>query len=144
MTAPSDEHKPLHLNIALSPPVRSYSEKRITSLYGERRDPRYNTREFHYGIDIKAAEGDAALASAAGKVIFSGRQRGFGKVVIIEHGERLCTVYAHLSSLKVKKGARVESGEVVGRIGRTGNATGVHLHFEVRKEGKAINPLDYL
>jgi murein DD-endopeptidase MepM/ murein hydrolase activator NlpD len=136
--------KPQPLPVAFSPPVRDFSVSRITSRFGLRSDSRYNTEEFHYGIDIKGNTGEKVIAAAPGTVTFAGRQRGFGKLVIIDHGHRISTVYGHLSKLGVAVGERIERGELIGIIGRTGNATCIHLHFEVRKEGKAINPLDYL
>jgi murein DD-endopeptidase MepM/ murein hydrolase activator NlpD len=129
--------------IAFAPPIRNFKSRKISSYFGERRN-RYNSIELHKGIDIRATEGEAVLAAAAGEVIFADRQRGFGKVVIIDHGHSYVTLYAHLSSMKVRRGARVQAGDVIGRVGRTGNATGVHLHFEIRIEAKAVNPLDYL
>ena len=126
------------------PPVENFSRNRITSNYGVRKHPEYNIMEFHRGIDIKTAMGERIFASAAGTVIFSGRQSGFGKVVIIDHGQRLFTVYAHLSSIGVNRGITVDAGEPIGRAGDTGNANGVHLHFEIRKEGKTLDPLKYL
>ena len=131
-------------HVVLTAPVRNYSSRRLTSRYGVRKDPRYNTKEFHHGIDIKAESGDDVLASASGTVIFAGKQSGFGKVVIIDHGKRFCTVSAHLSSILVKEGASVGRGEVIGKVGRSGNATGTHLHYELRIEGKSVDPLGYL
>ncbi|MBN1885665.1 MAG: M23 family metallopeptidase [Candidatus Krumholzibacteriota bacterium] len=132
------------IGIAFSAPLRNYKESRITSRFGLRRDPRYNREEFHYGVDIKARAGEEVLAAAAGTVTFAGRQRGFGKLIIIDHGGRVSTVYGHLSNVAVKMGESVKVGTVIGTVGRTGNATGVHLHFEIRKEGKALDPLDYI
>jgi murein DD-endopeptidase MepM/ murein hydrolase activator NlpD len=129
---------------SFSAPLRNYSTRRLTSRFGIREDPRYGTREFHHGIDIKARMGEDVLAAAPGTVIFAGRQSGFGKVVIIDHGERFCTVSAHLSSMKVGEGERVERGAVIGKVGRSGNATGTHLHFEIRVAGKSVDPLKYL
>ncbi len=116
----------------------------MTSRFGVRKNPRYGTREFHHGIDIKAEMGEDVLSAAPGTVIFAGRQSGFGKVVIIDHGRRFCTVSAHLSSMLVGEGDSVERGEVIGRIGKSGNATGTHLHFEIRVAGKSVDPLKYL
>jgi murein DD-endopeptidase MepM/ murein hydrolase activator NlpD len=132
------------LEISFSPPIKNFRRSRITSYFGLRQDPRYKTEEFHYGLDIKAHTGEEIFAAAPGTVSFAGRQRGFGKLVVIDHGNRICTVYAHLSRLTVEEGQAVERGKLIGRIGKTGNATGTHLHFEIRKAGKALNPLDYL
>jgi murein DD-endopeptidase MepM/ murein hydrolase activator NlpD len=127
-----------------SAPLRNYDARRLTSRFGVRKDPRYGTREFHHGIDIKARMGEDVLATAPGTVIFAGNQSGFGKVVIIDHGKRFCTVSAHLSSMRVEEGARVERGAVIGKVGKSGNATGTHLHFEIRIAGKSVDPLKYL
>ena len=135
---------PAKAHVIFTAPVRDYSSRRLTSRYGVRKDPRYNTKEFHHGIDIKAESGDDVFASAPGTVIFSGKQSGFGKVIIIDHGKRFCTVSAHLSSILVNEGSRVGRGDVIGKVGRSGNATGVHLHFELRIEGKSVDPLRYL
>ena len=116
----------------------------MTSRFGIRKDPSYGTREFHHGIDIKAIMGEDVLAAAPGTVIFAGKQSGFGKVVIIDHGKRFCTVSAHLSSMLVEEGERVERGTVIGKVGKSGNATGTHLHFEIRVAGKSVDPMQYL
>ena len=140
--APTRQTSKAH--VVFTAPIRNYSSRKLTSLYGVRKDPRYNTKEFHHGIDIKAESGADVLASAPGTVIFAGDQSGFGKVVILDHGKRFCTVSAHLSSMLVREGARVGRGEVIGKVGRSGNATGTHLHFELRIEGKSVDPLRYL
>ena len=88
--------------------------------------------------------GEDVLAAAPGTVIFAGKQSGFGKVVIIDHGKRFCTVSAHLSSMLVEEGERVERGTVIGKVGKSGNATGTHLHFEIRVAGKSVDPMQYL
>ena len=132
------------VGITFAAPLRNYHVSRITSRFGLRRDPRYNREEFHYGIDIKARAGEKVYAAAAGTVTFAGRQRGFGKLIIIDHGDRVSTVYGHLSTLSVKEGERIANDQIIGTVGRTGNATGIHLHFEIRKAGEALNPLDYL
>ena len=133
-----------NIGIAFSAPLLNYTESRITSRFGLRRDPRYNREEFHYGIYIRAQAGEKVFAAAAGTVTFAGNQRGFGKLIIIDHGERVSTVYGHLSDVAVREGKSVEGGALIGTVGRTGNATGIHLHFEIRKAGKALDPLDYL
>jgi murein DD-endopeptidase MepM/ murein hydrolase activator NlpD len=125
-------------------PLKDYSRSRINSVFGVRRHPRYHTSEFHSGVDIEAHVGDEVMAVAPGAIIFAGRQTGYGKVIIIEHGGRLCSVYAHLSTLKVAKGEKVPAGFCIGYVGMTGNSTGAHLHFEVRRAGEAVDPLGYL
>jgi murein DD-endopeptidase MepM/ murein hydrolase activator NlpD len=132
------------VGLTFMPPVRNFRTSRISSFFGVRKDPRYKTSEFHQGIDIRGAYGEDVLASAPGTVAFAGNQSGFGKVIIIEHGQRYFTVYGHLNSTKTTVGSAVAAGDVIGTMGRTGNATGVHLHFEIRKSRTALNPLDYL
>jgi murein DD-endopeptidase MepM/ murein hydrolase activator NlpD len=106
----------------------------ITSNYG------WRDGKLHRGIDIDLNKGDKVRAAFSGKVRFSKRQGGFGNVVIIMHPNGLETVYAHLSRLKVKAGDIVQSGQVIGLGGNTGNSRGSHLHFEVRYKGHPLNP----
>ena len=117
---------------------------RITSKYGYRIDPFSRRYEFHRGIDLKAPKGTPVRATAEGRVIFAGWKYGYGRTVIIRHAYGYKTVYAHLHRLKVKKGAWVKAGDVIGFVGSTGRSTGSHLHYEVRKRGKSVNPYSYL
>jgi hypothetical protein len=98
----------------------------------------------HAGIDLRAPRGTPVKASSHGRVIFSGRKGGYGKIIIIVHAGGVETTYAHNSRNLVKVGQRVKKGKVIAKVGRTGNATGYHLHFEIRQRGKAINPKRYL
>lgn len=98
----------------------------------------------HEGIDITASTGTPIRAAAAGTVIWSGWRGGYGNAVIIDHGRGLSTVYAHASALIARQGQRVSQGEVVALVGSTGNSSGPHLHFEVRINGVAVDPLLYL
>ena len=116
----------------------------ISSPFGQRIHPIFKTRAFHSGIDIAAPSGTVVRAAAAGEVLFDGWLRGYGQVVILDHGRSYSTVYAHLSSTSVREGQVVGAGSVIGRVGRTGTATGYHLHFEVRVGSTVKNPLDYL
>jgi murein DD-endopeptidase MepM/ murein hydrolase activator NlpD len=117
---------------------------RITSGYGWRRDPFTKRRDFHTGIDIKGPTGRIIRASKAGRVVYSGWMGGYGRVVVIDHGKDYSTLYAHCSSLLVRKGQRVSAGQAIGKVGSSGRATGPHLHFEVRYRNKAMNPLKVL
>ena len=119
-------------------PVR----KRINSPYGMRVSS--GRKEFHSGIDIGAPTGTNIVAAESGRVSYSGYMRGYGNVIILSHNEGYSTVYAHNSVNSVKKGQYVTKGNIIGKVGRTGNATGSHLHFEVRLNGKPVNPLAYL
>ncbi len=116
----------------------------ITSPFGPRRHPIFGVRSMHSGIDLAAPYGTPIKASEGGVVIYSGWYGGYGKVVIIDHAKGFSTLYAHLSSAKVTVGTRVKQGDVVGFEGSTGYATGPHLHFEVREQGKPKNPVIYL
>ncbi len=120
----------------------------ISSPFGTRVHPVFKTKSFHSGLDIAAPKGTSIRAGAPGEVLFVGWMRGYGQVVIVDHGQLkgqdYSTVYAHMSSTAVREGARVSAGTVVGAVGNTGTATGYHLHFEVRIGSTAKNPLDYL
>src|SRR5579884_2622883 len=113
----------------------------ITSGYGWRIHPIFHTREFHTGIDIAAPWGTPIQAAADGTVLFAGWMRGYGMLVILDHGNGLSTTYSHLSSYSVHVGEHVQRGEVIARIGSTGWSTGPHLFFEIRENGDPIDPL---
>lgn len=121
-------------------PVRG----RLSDKYGWRKHPVYRKRLFHAGIDIAAPKGTPVAAVQNGKVIYAGRRAGYGNLVIVSHANGFSTRYAHCSSILVKKGQNVRAGQLVAKVGATGVATGNHLHFEVRKNGKTQNPLTYL
>jgi len=116
----------------------------FTSPYGTRQDPITGRRAFHQGVDISAAPGRAVVASADGIVVRSGRIGPLGNAVYISHGYGLTTRYGHLSKLAVEPGQEIERGDVVGYVGNTGRSTGYHLHYEVRRDGKPVNPLGYI
>lgn len=101
-------------------------------------------KHFHKGIDIDGRVGDPIYAAADGEVAFSGWMRGYGNVIIIKHANDFSTVYAHNQINLVHQGDRVRKGQLIARMGRTGNAQGSHLHFEIRYRGKAVNPITYL
>jgi lipoprotein NlpD len=98
----------------------------------------------HDGIDIAAAEGTAVRVVESGEVIYADQLRGYGKLVIVRHGGNLTSVYAHNKNNKVKEGDAVNQGDTIAEVGSTGNATAPHLHFEIRKDNVAENPLSYL
>lgn len=120
------------------------SSKRITSPYGYRIHPILKTKKLHTGIDIGASSGSAVLAGNAGKVIFAGYYGGYGYTVIIDHGGKISTLYAHNSKLLVSVGDEVKRGQNISKVGSTGLSTGPHLHFEVRENGQHKNPMNYL
>ena len=121
---------------------------RITSPFGWRTHPIFNSRSFHSGIDIGGPNYGEIRASNSGKVIYSGWYGGYGKVVIIEHGlvngKPITTLYAHMSTILVSNGQKVTKGQVIGKEGTTGYSTGPHCHFEVRVNGQPNNPLNYI
>lgn len=116
----------------------------ITSTFGMRVHPTFKTKIVHTGIDIRAPQGTPVGAAGPGEVLFAGWLRGYGQVIIIDHGNNLSSVYAHLSSMSVREGAAVRKGHTIGAVGNTGVATGAHLHFEVRVGGEARDPIKYL
>lgn len=116
------------------------AEGRITSLFG----PRKYRKALHDGIDIAAPEGSPVRCAAPGVVLYSGVLRGYGRVVIVGHDYGLSSVYAHNREVFVRTGARVRRGSVIASVGRTGRATGPNLHFEIRRENVALDPLRYL
>ncbi len=114
---------------------------RISDRYGWRHHPVHKKRLFHAGLDIAAPRGTPIAAAASGKVIYSGYRSGYGRMVIVRHSNGYSTRYAHCSRLLVKKGQKVRAGQILAKVGATGVATGNHLHFEIRKNGKTIDPL---
>jgi len=118
--------------------------REITSPFSWRTHPIFGSERFHSGIDIGADYGDAVVAADGGVVIFSGWMGGYGKAVIIQHGNNISTLYGHNSELLVSEGQRVRKGEIISRAGSTGNSTGPHLHFEVRENGSPVDPMGYL
>lgn len=116
----------------------------MSSPYGWRTHPVYKSRKFHSGVDLAAAKGTPIIAATGGKVIYAGHRPGYGNLVIIAHEDGYSTRYAHCSSILAQKGQQVKSGQIIARVGATGIATGNHLHFEVRKNGKTKNPLGFV
>lgn len=122
-------------------PVKGRS---ISSRFGPRKDPFNRRRAMHSGIDFRAGYGHPVQAAGAGKVVKAGRNGGYGRLVEIDHGNGVRTRYAHLNKIRVKVGQRVEVGTRIGDVGSSGRSTGPHLHYEIRKNGKAIDPLRFL
>jgi len=115
-------------------PVRG----RISSPFGSRGDG------YHYGLDIACPQGSSIRAARSGRVVASSWQGSYGRVVVIDHGNGIETLYAHASELLVRVGQWVNQGEIIARVGSTGRSTGPHLHFEIRIDGIRVNPARYL
>ena len=118
----------------LSLPIKSGSYEAVTGFYGDT----------HKGIDLAAFNGTDIYASADGKVTFSKYDNGYGNRVVIEHSNGLVTSYSQCSDLLVKEGDTVKTGDLIAKVGSTGNSTGPHLHFEVMKDGSWVNPENYI
>lgn len=116
----------------------------LTSTMGRRTDPMTGGADYHPGLDIAGDKGQAVYATAAGLVTHAGRQGSYGNLIVIDHGFGLQTRYGHLSGFQVNQGDRVQRGDLIGRLGSTGRATGTHLHYEVLANGRLLNPLRLL
>jgi murein DD-endopeptidase MepM/ murein hydrolase activator NlpD len=114
---------------------------RVSSRYGQRIDPITNKQKFHAGIDYACELATAIHATAAGTITYVGRRGGYGKCVEIQHRYGFKTIYAHLSEYYVLEGMAINAGKVIGFVGTTGRSTGYHLHYEVRKNNRPIEPL---
>jgi murein DD-endopeptidase MepM/ murein hydrolase activator NlpD len=129
---------------ALATPSIWPTSGHITSSYGYRMSPLGGGRQFHAGIDIGASRGTPIYATANGKVTVAGYRVGYGYMVQIDHGFGFVTIYGHMSKVAVKSGATVSRGDVIGYVGSSGYATGPHVHYEIRVNGRTVNPYPYL
>ena len=121
--------------LRLLPPV----DGNVSSAFGDRGGAR------HTGVDILAAGGTEIRAAAPGVVAYAGNgYRGYGNAVIVDHGGSVTTLYAHIGTIRVRSGETVAAGDVIGTVGRSGNATTHHLHFELRVDGKAVDPMPHM
>jgi murein DD-endopeptidase MepM/ murein hydrolase activator NlpD len=116
----------------------------LSSPMGPRRDPITGGADYHSGLDIAGERGQPVYATAAGTVSKVGYQGAYGNLIVIDHGFGLESRYGHLQKFGVKKGAKVQRGDVIGQVGATGRATGYHLHYEVLANGRLLNPLQLL
>ena len=138
-----DKEKQLASIPAISP-IDDRNLKRFASGYGYRIHPIYRTLKMHKGIDLTAPTGTNVYATGNGKVVSANSTAdGYGKKVIIDHGHGYKTLYAHLNKITVKAGQRVQRGDVIGEVGSTGRSTAPHLHYEVRKNDRTENPVNY-
>jgi len=117
--------------------------RRISSRFGRRHHPTLNRMKMHKGVDYAAKRGTPIKAAGDGRIVFRGRKGGYGRVIIIQHGGRYSTLYAHMSAFKkgLRVGSRVRQGQIIGFVGSSGRATGPHLHYEFRVNGVHRNPL---
>ncbi|MEZ4320213.1 MAG: M23 family metallopeptidase [Myxococcota bacterium] len=125
-------------------PGRWPSSGSLSSGYGWRRDPVNRSYKFHSGLDVANRRGTPIFAASAGTVIRAGWSGGYGKLVEIDHGYGITTIYAHCTTIFVKEGEHVAQGQKISTVGTTGKSTGPHLHFEVRLDGNSVDPMDYL
>lgn len=116
----------------------------LTSRYGYRTSPFTGRQQFHAGLDIAGARGTDVVATARGKVVFSGKRGPLGNSLVLDHGYGVRTQYGHVDEVFVKRGESVERGDKIASLGNTGRSTGPHLHYVVEVNGKTRNPLDYI
>lgn len=128
---------------SLFPLPEEYREKVTWDFEQEAIHPISRQKTMHLGIDLAAPTGTPVYAAAGGVVRKAQEEKGWGKLVVIEHEGAYTTFYAHLNEIEVENGTRVQKGEVIGRVGNTGQSTGSHLHYEVRRQGKHVNPSDF-
>ncbi|RPH95930.1 M23 family metallopeptidase [candidate division KSB1 bacterium] len=139
-------HHKLTVNAELlnhTPTIRPLAGGYISSGFGMRRDPFTKRVEPHAGVDIVQPRGTPIMAAAEGQIIYVGRYYSYGKFVVIDHGFGYQTAYGHLNDWSVRQGQYVSKGQVIGSVGSTGRATGSHLHYEVRVNGRPVDPTDY-
>jgi murein DD-endopeptidase MepM/ murein hydrolase activator NlpD len=125
-------------------PIAGKNNPRVSSPYGTRFHPIDKVYRFHSGIDFTAEFATTIHATAEGKVIFAGMKGGYGKCVIIQHTMGFKTLYAHLTEYYTEKGKIVRKGDIIAFLGNTGKSTGAHLHYEIIKNGKPVNPEQFL
>ncbi|GAG61030.1 unnamed protein product [marine sediment metagenome] len=117
---------------------------KLISKYGRHKNTDFNTYTFNSGIDISAPLGQVVHAAGSGEVIYTGSIKGYGQIIIIDHGGRITTLYAHLSKILIDIGDKVKKGQIVGQVGDSGGVSSTRLHFEVRVEGKPTDPMNWL
>lgn len=144
LTELAKEKQKMLAGIPAIQPVQNEDLTRIASGFGMRLHPILGYRKMHYGMDFTAPRGTDIYATGNGVVTEIQRHSGgYGKHIVIDHGFGYETLYAHLYKIKVKKGQKVKRGEVIGSVGNTGLSTGPHLHYEVHRNGKPVNPVNY-
>ncbi len=126
------------------PSIRPVATGWVSSRFGFRTDPFTKKKKYHKGLDFSVPTGTSVLGTGDGIVSAVQHQRGFGRVVKIDHGNGVLTIYAHLDKILVKKGARVHRGDVIALSGNTGRSSAPHLHYEIRLSGRSVNPISYI
>ncbi|MBV7257866.1 M23 family metallopeptidase [Pacificimonas sp. WHA3] len=144
MAAAMDRMERLESALMQVPSAAPAKQMSLTSKFGFRYDPITRAPAMHMGQDFGGRHGEPILAAAPGRVARATRLRGYGNIVVLDHGRGIRTRYAHLSRIDVKPGQRVARGARIGGMGSTGRSTGTHLHFEVRIDGKAVDPRPFL
>jgi len=140
-----DEYLSRLLNSVAFTPMGYPRLSSITSAFGYRSDPfESGSAELHPGIDFRGAKGDPVRVTADGKVAFTGWKGGYGNCIMVQHKNDFQTLYGHLSHIDVRDGQEVKTGDIIGKVGSTGRSTGTHLHYEVRKNGRPVNPVKFL
>ena len=125
-------------------PVTNKELKRLSSGYGRRIDPYYKKPKFHYGVDFSAPQGTPIYATGNGTVNKTKKsRRGFGNHIVIDHGYGYESLYAHMQKYTVRRGQKVKRGDLIGYVGNSGKSTAPHLHYEVHKDGRKVNPAYY-
>jgi len=134
----------MYASIPAIQPVTNKELTRLASGFGRRIDPIYKVRRMHYGVDFSAPRGTPVYTTGDGVVKkVKTNYGGYGKEILIDHGYGYVTRYAHLSEFNIKKGQKVKRGECIGYIGSTGKSTAPHLHYEVIKDKRKVNPVHY-
>jgi murein DD-endopeptidase MepM/ murein hydrolase activator NlpD len=128
------------LSVLTAQPVAPSQSTWATSGFGWREDPIRKNRKFHRGDDIRARSGTPVFSVGDGIVVFAGRQGGYGNVIYVDHGGGVVTRYGHLRRIEAKRDSVITAGQRIGQVGSTGRTTGPHLHFEVRLDGRAVDP----
>lgn len=125
-------------------PLKNSDLKRISSYFGIRTDPFYKVNKFHQGVDFSSAIGTEVFATGDGRVKSVNKSKwGYGNTIVIDHGFGYETKYSHLQEFKVRKGEKISRGQLIATVGNTGKSTAPHLHYEVHKNGRPVNPIHF-
>ncbi|OPZ76395.1 MAG: Murein DD-endopeptidase MepM [Alphaproteobacteria bacterium ADurb.Bin438] len=133
--------KVIQSKLPLGKPIKTIN---VSAPFGNRFDPFNGEISLHEGIDLVEKEGEKVKITSPGKITYSGKMGFYGIMVEVDHGNQIKTRYAHLKTALVKKGDKVNEGDVIGEVGNTGRSTGAHLHYEVRLNGYPVNPYQFI